>query len=58
MAAMVDPSTAHFYQSFDAYYNAGDKLVHNNGWQNGHIPVQFQFDKCMAEHGFPLSKPQ
>jgi hypothetical protein len=58
MASRVDPLTAQFYQSFDAYYNSGDKLVHNNGWQNGHIPVQFQFNKCMAEHGFPLSKPR
>ena len=58
MAAGVDSLTTQFYQSFDAYYNPGDKLVHNNGWLNGHIPVQFQFNKCMAERGFPLSKPR
>ena len=58
MAAGVESFTAQFYQSFDAYYNPGDKLVHDNGWQNGHMPVRFQFNKCMAEHGFPLSKPR
>ena len=33
-------------------------FIVDSGAQNGHIPVRFQFNKCMAEHGASLTKSQ
>lgn len=43
-----------FFQQFDAYYNAASGTVQNNGYRNGDMPAQYQFNKCMATQGFPL----
>jgi hypothetical protein len=44
-----------FSQGFYAYYNAATGTVENNMiYQAGREPL-FRFQKCMAEHGVPLS---
>jgi hypothetical protein len=43
-----------FFKNFDAFYNPATQRVENNGYLNGDIPAQYQFNKCMASQGFPL----
>ena len=43
-----------FFKHFDAFYNPASGRVENNGYLNGDIPPQYQFNKCMASQGFPL----
>jgi hypothetical protein len=43
-----------FFKHFDAFYNPVTGRVENNGYLNGDIPAQYQFNKCMASQGFPL----
>jgi len=47
-------SNESFYKHFDAFYNPSSGRVENNGYLNGDIPPQYQFNKCMASHGVPL----
>lgn len=45
-------------KGFDAFYNAATKSVENNANAFRYMPMQpvlFQFNKCMASQGFPLS---
>lgn len=51
---VADPHMARFYREFDAYFNSATKRVINNGYLNGHVPVEYEFGKCMAGQGFPL----
>jgi hypothetical protein len=44
-----------YWQGFDAYYNPGTSQVLNNATVNGQQPALYAFQKCMSEHGFPLS---
>jgi len=41
-----------FFKHFDAFYNRATGRVENNGYLNGDIPPQYQFNKCMASKGF------
>ena len=43
-----------FFKHFDAFYNRATGRVENNGYLNGDIPPQYQFNKCMASQGLPL----
>jgi hypothetical protein len=43
-----------FFRHFDAFYNPATRRVENNGYLNGDIAPQYQFNKCMASQGFPL----
>jgi hypothetical protein len=43
-----------FFKHFDAFCNPATGRVENNGYLNGDIPPQYQFNKCMASQGFPL----
>jgi len=43
------------YTGFDAFYNPATGTVPNNALTNGEQRAVFVFNKCMAEHGFPLS---
>jgi hypothetical protein len=43
-----------FFKNFDAFYNPATGRVENNGYLNGDIPPQYQFNKCMATQGIPL----
>lgn len=47
-------TSADFFKNFDAFYNPATGRVENNGYLNGDIPPQYQFNKCMASQGFPL----
>jgi hypothetical protein len=47
-------TNASFFAHFDAFYNPATGRVENNGYLNGDIPPQYQFNKCMASQGFPL----
>jgi hypothetical protein len=51
-----DAIQAQFLREFDAYYNPGTKRVMNNGYRNGDIPAQYEFNKCMAAQGFPQTE--
>ena len=44
-----------FYEEFDAYYVPSTKLVHNNARSVGAQKPLFQFQKCMAQQGVPLT---
>ncbi len=50
----ADEMEKQFYKKFDAFYNSATGRVQNNGYLNGDIPPQYQFNKCMASQGFPL----
>jgi hypothetical protein len=39
---------------FDAYYNAATRSVENNAAYQADREALFQFNKCMAQHGYPL----
>jgi hypothetical protein len=49
-----------FFKRFDAYYNVATGRVENNVMYVGERAALFQFNKCMAQHGFPLGtkKPE
>jgi hypothetical protein len=51
---MTVGTNAGFFKNFDAFYNPATGRVENNGYLNGDIPAQYQFNKCMASQGFPL----
>ena len=40
---------------FDAFYNANTHSVEENAFYNADLPAHYQFRKCMASKGFPLS---
>jgi hypothetical protein len=48
------PGGSEFYKHFDAFYNPATGRVENNGYLNGDVPPQYQFNKCMASQGLPL----
>jgi hypothetical protein len=50
----ADEMEKRFFQKFDAFYNSATGRVQNNGYLNGDVPPQYQFNKCMASKGFPL----
>jgi len=50
----ADQMEAQFFKRFDAFYNLATGRVENNGYLNGDIPPQYQFNKCMASQGVPL----
>jgi len=41
------------FLSISIFYNSATGRVENNGYLNGDIPVQYQFNKCMASQGLP-----
>jgi hypothetical protein len=43
------------YPAFDAFYNNATKSVENNVTIAMNQPALFDFNKCMASQGFPLS---
>jgi hypothetical protein len=44
-----------FSKKFDAYYSVATRKVENNVAFVEERPALFQFQKCMAEHGLPLT---
>jgi hypothetical protein len=45
-----------FFHNFDAFYNPSDGTVQNNATSSMDMAAVFQFNKCMTELGYPLSK--
>jgi hypothetical protein len=43
-----------FFKNFDAFYNPASGQVENNAIVVGDQAALYQFNKCMASHGFPL----
>jgi hypothetical protein len=50
----AEPGYGMFFKRFDAYYNTATGLVQNNAVTVGDHAALFQFNKCMAQSGFPL----
>jgi hypothetical protein len=40
---------------FDAFYNPATQMVENNVTTQGQLPFLYNFRKCMAEQGYPLT---
>jgi hypothetical protein len=51
----VQSVRAQGYAWFDAFYNPADKTVQNSITYVYQQSALFLFDKCMAEHEFPLT---
>jgi len=49
----LDYTTTTFFKHFDAFYNPATGRGENNGYLNGDIPAQYQFNKCISR-GFLL----
>lgn len=50
----ADRMDATFFKNFDAFYNPATSQVENNAIVVGDQAALYQFNKCMASHGFPL----
>jgi opacity protein-like surface antigen len=53
--ACVEVVHSQGYTGFDAFYNSADKTVQNNLISSFERGTLFIFQKCMSDHGFPLS---
>lgn len=51
----ADPSEIQFFKKFDAYYNTATGKIENNGLFVGDQAALYQFNKCMASQGVPLT---
>jgi hypothetical protein len=45
-----------YYLQFDAYYNRASGKIPDNGWRNGDVAPRYEFEKCMAGRGIPLTR--
>lgn len=50
-----DAVSAQFFKHFDAFYNPATQHVENNAVYVGDQQPLYEFNKCMALQGFPLS---
>jgi hypothetical protein len=51
---LYGPSAQLYFGDFDAFYNPATGRVENNAQIVAMQPPLFLFNKCMAEHGWPL----